>query len=207
MRTNGLLVVIEGIDYSGKTTQTLRLVRALQEAGQVVSSFHFPTAQSELGKLIGRVLSGKHAVPDDTLLALFAANRLEARLPIQQALGSQKVVVCDRYSASEYAYGGAKGLPFSWLEALESRMPAADLCFLLDLDASSAAKRKRKGAARDMFEEDYRFLDAVRQIYLTVAQPGGTSGCRWVIIEADQPEEAIAEQLLTHVAERLRYLG
>ena len=199
MTTKGLLVVIEGIDYSGKTTQTRRLVRGLENTGRTVSSFHFPTDSSELGKFIKRVLSGEYAVPDDTLLALFAANRLESRLPIEHALINKTIVVCDRYSPSEYAYGGAKGLPLSWLEALESRMPIADITFLLDLDVPQAAQRRREGVARDIFEEDCRFLDAVRQTYLNIAKSDRQSGRGWVVIEAGRSEETIADQILAHV--------
>jgi dTMP kinase len=204
MTASGLLVVIEGIDYSGKTTQTRRLVRALEGAGRSVSSFHFPTDASDLGKFIRRALSGGCSLPDDTLLALFAANRLESRVPIQSALLNDRVVVCDRYCPSEYAYGAAKGLPLNWLEALESRMPPADITYLLDLDVPRAAERSREGAARDMFEEDHRFLEGVRQAYLNIAKSGGKLGSGWVIIDAGRTEDAIADQLFAGVFSRLR---
>jgi dTMP kinase len=192
------LIVIEGIDFAGKTTQTRLLAAVLQERGRETVTFHYPSQDTELGRLIARVLEREISIPDDALFALFAANRLESGGEIEEARSRGAVVICDRYTPSEYAYGEAKGLPPVWLHNLESRMPEADLSLLLDISAADAVRRS-SGRKRDMFESDPAFLELVRRNYLRQAGSNEPGAARWALIDADADKHIVTDQILGKV--------
>jgi dTMP kinase len=191
----GKLIVFEGIDFAGKTTQITAVQKILRRQGISSEKFRFPERQTPIGRLISRVLRGKVYIPDASLFALFSANRLEMREHLLRALRENEVVLCDRYCGSEHAYGGAKGLEASWLRALESLMPPADLIFLLDIDARAASQRSRRGVVRDTFEVNEKFLDLVRSRYLRLAK--NSEDEQWILLDATLPRKEISETIIS----------
>lgn len=197
------LFSIEGIDFAGKTTQVELLRKALELIGYEVSTFKFPEEQTETGRLLRDVLASGKRIPPHALFALFAANRLEFKEAIEQARLEQRVVLLDRYSESEYAYGQASGLPFQWLFGIESPMPQADLVIILDLDPVIASNRARFRGQRDTFEVDTNFQRLVRAHYLELARSPPYQHQEWAVLEADNTPEGLTALILDMVLESL----
>lgn len=196
MKKTAWLVSLEGIDMAGKTTQAQLLCNALRREGYSVASFKFPDGDTFVGKLLLDALAGKISIPFYALFVLFTVNRLERKESIETAKASNAFVVFDRYSESEYAYGGAKGLPRDWLLELESQVPPADLVVVLDIDPYEAFQRARSLSQFDLFEKDLDFLMIVRRNYLDLAGCPPRDGQRWLVIDGTQTPDAIHKAIL-----------
>ena len=143
----GMLVVLEGIDGSGKGTQARLLVDALARRGFTARLFSFPCYdETFFGREVGRYLNGAfgdlHSVPPEFAALLYAGDRLEKRDELLVALRDADVVVCDRYVPSNFAHQAAK-LPrerqdalIDWIAAVEYTvfgLPRPDLVCLLTM--------------------------------------------------------------------------
>lgn len=99
----GVLVVIEGINGSGKTTIISKLLERF--ADTPVSYYKFPDRSGRCGSRIDQYLNGELAIPYKyDVLDMFAANRKEAASNIRRDLIMGKLVICDRYFFSAIAY-------------------------------------------------------------------------------------------------------
>ncbi|WP_347902351.1 hypothetical protein [Pseudomonas purpurea] len=107
---SGYLIIIEGGDGLGKSTQFEILKRRLESQGRHIVTFDFPNKSgTPIGKLIGNFLRGNFGQVTPEFLGLaFAADRLVARQSIRDALDNGSVVICDRFVASNIAFQGAK---------------------------------------------------------------------------------------------------
>lgn len=76
----GALIVLEGLDRSGKTSQSGRLLSYLDGLGYPVESWRFPDRDTAVGKMISSYLSNQSQLDDRTIHLLFSANRWEKRL-------------------------------------------------------------------------------------------------------------------------------
>ena len=172
---NGRLIVFEGIDGGGKSTQLTRLAEALEAAGHDVVSTLEPYAESPAGQRIRAMAKSGESVAPETELAWFLEQRRDhVREVIGPALERGAIVLSDRYYLSTVAYQGARGL--DWKELLcdhESEgFPEPDLVLLFDLSTGEALERidDRAGAAEPIFEER-AFLERAREIYLEIDRP------------------------------------
>ncbi|XP_037066045.1 thymidylate kinase isoform X2 [Peromyscus leucopus] len=73
----GALIVLEGVDRAGKTTQGLRLVTALCDSGHQAEMLRFPERSTEIGRLLNSYLEKKTELEDHAVHLLFSANRWE----------------------------------------------------------------------------------------------------------------------------------
>jgi len=166
MGNKGLLIVFEGIDGSGKTTQAKTLLRRLRARGIAAVFFREPTS-GRWGREIRRKALRRDSLTPGEELELFVKDRREdVARNLGPALADGKVVVLDRYYFSTIAYQGAKGLEPARIRRMnETFAPKPDLVFILDVEAgtglSRIGDRKRK---EELFErEDY--LDKVRELF------------------------------------------
>ena len=189
-----MLIVIEGLDGSGKSTQ----VKMLREyLGKVVSDLkyiHFPRYEAPVyGDLIGRFLRGDfgpiEAVHPQLVALLFAEDRHGAGPEIRKALREGATVLLDRYVYSNIAYQCAKLSDQEEREELrewiintefgEFDLPRPDVNIFLDVPTGFVEERlasTRKGADRsylegasDIHESSILFQKQVREIYLRQA--------------------------------------
>lgn len=133
--------------------------------GKTVKMFDFPDYSTTVGKMIRDVLDSKKCVSPAVLHCLLAANRLEIVDDIRNA--RHDVLVMNRYTQSNMAYGIANGINPKWLENLDDGMPSADVVILLDMPIEESFRRK--GVGRDKLESDANFLRRVRLEYLKMA--------------------------------------
>jgi dTMP kinase len=188
----GLLIAFEGLDQSGKRTQTERLRDRLVEGGRPVRLLSFPAYETPIGVEIRRALDGAREWAADVMQLLYIANRYEARTLIERDLAQGTILVCDRYMASSIAYGESQGLDPSWLREVQRHLPQPDLTFLLDIAPEVSAQRK--AIDRDKYERDIALLARVRESYLRQA---GSDG--WVRVAADRDRAAVAADVFEAV--------
>lgn len=193
----GHLIVFEGADRSGKTTQTHRICKALCDAGYKMAPgcpWRFPDRSTKVGKLIDAYLKDSTELDDRVLHLLFSANRWEKLEKLQAALDRGETVVVDRYAFSGVAYSAAKGLNSDWCKAPDAGLPAPDLVVYLDLPFEVAARRGAFGAERYEREEMQR---AVAEQFRHLHNE------RWRIVDADAEEDEVFSRVLHVVKETM----
>lgn len=184
------LIVIEGIDGSGKGTQAQQLTERLTAAGRRVQLLSFPRYRETLfGHAIGDFLNGRFGQLNEVhpFLAsvLYAVDRFESKSVLAEAQQQCDVVVCDRYVPSNLAHQGAKldGAErdelLRTIERIEFEvfaLPHPSLVVLLDVPVeiaqrNIAAKKPRSytDKAADLQEADAAYLQRVRDVYLQLA--------------------------------------
>jgi dTMP kinase len=177
--SRGLLVGIEGIDAAGKRTQSSLLQAWLHSRNATVEVISFPDYSTVLGNEIREFLQGRRNYTPDVRHMLFAANRWERKQDIERSLERAEVVIVNRYTESNLAYGVANGLQLDWLVNLELGLPKTDL--VLVLDAPPSAFYNRRNAKKDKYESDLVLQENARKAYLNLAQRFG-----WKIIDASR---------------------
>ncbi len=184
------LIVIEGIDGSGKGTQAQQLTERLAATGRRVQLLSFPRYRETLfGHAIGDFLNGRFGQLNEVhpFLAsvLYAADRFESRSVLTDALQQSDVVICDRYVPSNLAHQGAKLEGAERDELLRTieriefgvfALPRPSLVVLLNVPVdiaqrNIAAKKPRSytDKAADLQEADAGYLQRVRDVYLQLA--------------------------------------
>ncbi|XP_010599001.1 thymidylate kinase isoform X2 [Loxodonta africana] len=104
----GALIVLEGVDRAGKSTQSRKLVAALCAAGHRAELLRFPERSTEIGKLLNSYLEKKNEVEDHSVHLLFSANRWEQVPLIRNKLDQGVTLIVDRYAFSGVAFTAAK---------------------------------------------------------------------------------------------------
>lgn len=184
------LIVIEGIDGSGKGTQASRLLENLRATGRRCELFSFPRyRETRFGAMIGQFLNGRfgqlNEVSPFLVSLLFAGDRLESKDLLQRALTVNDIVVCDRYVASNIAHQAAKldgddrRELIDWIQYVEYSLyglPVSHRTIFLDLPVATAtqlialkAKRSYTDRAADLQEADTDYLQRVHDVYVELA--------------------------------------
>ena len=195
------LIVIEGIDGSGKGTQAKALTDRLNDAGRRAELLSFPRYRETLfGHAIGDFLNGRFGQLNEVhpFLAsvLYAADRYESKAVLLKALEQNEVVICDRYVPSNLAHQGAKVSGDERTELLQTiqriefeifALPQPKLIVLLDVPVevaqqNIAAKKPRSytDKAADLQEADGEYLQRVRDVYLQLA----SENSNWYRVES-----------------------
>lgn len=137
----GLLIVFEGIDGTGKSTQLQLLHEALSHAGYPVISTREPT-DSIWGKKIRALYQNRAGVSKEEELSFFIKDRKEhVESLILPAISDNKIILCDRYFLSTAAYQGAAGFDPEEILDMNSFAPTPDLAFLFEVPATVCIQR------------------------------------------------------------------
>lgn len=189
----GKLIVIEGIDSSGKTTQ-LNLLKEYFATQKIdYKTADFPQYETSFyGKMIARFLRGEFGPLDHVnpyiISVIYALDRGEAKDAMQQWLDGGKFVLSNRYATSNMAHQTGR-LPLRdrtkfvhWLEELEYKqtgIPKEDIVLFLDMPFQTAqklmrnknrAQKYRKGATKDMVEKNTEYLEHSSKTYQWLAK-------------------------------------
>jgi dTMP kinase len=221
----GKLIVIDGIDGSGKATQTRLLAAALKKAKVKIKTIDFPRYYNNFfGKLLGQYLSGVYGdftqVDPRVASVLYAADRFESGATIKKWLDQGYTVLADRYvSANQIHQGGKIDNPkerqafLAWLNQMEHgvfKIPKPNLVIYLDVPfevskewlKQKIAQRSKKylEGRKDVAEENLTYLKNSRLSALGLVE-GNKS---WRKIECCQgmvclPPEAVHEKVLAIV--------
>lgn len=191
---DGLLVVVEGIDGAGTTTQARRLGDALSASGAQVHVTREPS-DGPIGKLLRDILAGAHAPVDQTTLSLlYAADRADhLQREVEPALARGQLVISDRWYHSSLAYQGT-GEELPWIAELNRRARRPDLTVYLDVPPEVAAER-RAGEGRS--EEIFDALATQRRVaagYQTVIEMLRDTE-RIEVVDGDRPADKVSADL------------
>ncbi|MGB7023628.1 MAG: hypothetical protein WBD73_07495 [Candidatus Acidiferrales bacterium] len=190
MPARGKFIALEGIDGSGKRTQLEMLSRALRKRGLAHVTVSFPHYGGFFGRMVARYLNGEFGnlpeVDAHFSALLYAGDRLENKLRLEENLAQGKMILADRYIGSNLAHQGAR-VPrrqlaefLRWLEQLEYGvygLPREDIVIYLRLPAAKAqtmvGKKHRRGYTRrrhDLQEANLAHLKAAARIYTLLAK-------------------------------------
>ena len=224
----GKFIVIDGNDGSGKTTQLNLLKSFLEEKEVPVAVFDFPQYKTFHGETIGRFLSGEFGDLDSIspylLCYPYAMDRLGASPHIKAALEAGKIVLANRYVASNLAHQSGR-LPkekrrdfVDWdieFEYYVNGLPREDLLIYLhvphkhveQLMKSKERKGRREyanGKTKDMVESNKEYLTGAEEAYMDLVQRFD----HWIRIDCiDEkgrllPRESIHEKIKTELISR-----
>jgi len=185
-QSRGLLVVFEGVDRSGKTTQSSRLVTKLLELGIPAMHMRFPDRTTATGKVINAYLQESVQTDDRAIHLLFSANRWESRDSLIKYINEGKVVVTDRYAYSGAAFSAAKGLDLEWCKGPDKGLPKPDKVIYLSLTTNEASKRGGFGTER---YEKVEFQEKVKYQFENLIEKD------WDIIDASKNEDYISKEV------------
>lgn len=190
---NGKLIVIDGIDGSGKTTQIELLGKYLLEKNIPFEIINFPRYGENLyADLVTRYLEGEFGSNSEVnpyLIALaYGGDRVLARPLIENWLNSGKLVIANRYVSASKAHLGAN-LPegkrenfIKWIDELEYQtngIPKPDLNILLKIDPKTGQENALRDHMVDMHEESIEHEEKAAKIYLELSQ----SEENWKIVD------------------------
>jgi len=210
----GRLVVIEGLDGAGKRTLADGLTARLRDAGVSVTGLAFPRYDADVHAALARdALYGRMgdlAASVHGMATLFALDRRAAAAELRAATERHDVVLCDRYVASNAAYGAARlhqdvdGAFVAWVHALEMgrfALPVPDLQVLLRVPVSVAAARAAGRAAadaarvQDAYESDAGLQQRCAAVYEQLAARQWVAP--WHVVDGDGAED-LAAAVLAH---------
>jgi dTMP kinase len=202
-QTMGKLIVFEGIDGCGKSTQIARLAEALRANGHDVMLTAEPT-EHDTGKMLREALSGRVKRTPEEMAALFTLDRIvhnKAEDGIENALQQGRDVLSDRYYYSSLAYQGSL-CDYEWVKQMNVGCPAIrrpDLCIFLDIPPRVALERiGRRGEAKEIYEKEDT-LTVFRDTFLRVFESLGDNVA--VVDASGTPDEVAA--LVLAAAEKI----
>ena len=184
----GKIIVIEGIDKAGKTTQANLLLKKLK--GKKYVKFDFPDYSTPVGIEIKQFLDGKRDYSDEVKMMLLSANRWEKKSEIESIIGKGTTIIMNRYYQSNLVYGLSKGLKLKWLLALDEGLPKADLVVVIDIKTNTLVRRSRNDIT-DTFEQDLDLIRNVRRNYKMLANK-----FNWHIIDGEDTVNIVNVQVV-----------
>ena len=175
----GKLIVLEGIDGSGKSTQYRRLCQRMENDKIDYNHIVFPRYDKESSALLRLYLGGAFGTdPGDvnayTASTFYAVDRFASyRDDWGKIYENGGLILSDRYTTSNAVHQGCKlpddELPdfFNWLadfEYVKMGLPRPDLVIYLDVDIETATRRMRRREAKnntqaDIHEKDTAYLE------------------------------------------------
>jgi len=196
-----MLIVVEGGEGVGKSTQVARLAERLRAEGYPVDQTREPGGTEAGAELRAKLLHGGAIDADTELAWLLEDRRLHVEQRIKPDLARNIVVVSDRFSPSTLAYQGvARGMGVDEVERRGAAVAGGlvpDVVVVLDLPDGVAEARVAQD--RDRFErEGEAFHARVRAAYRELAPARG-----WVVVDASGTPEEVAERVWAVVAPRL----
>lgn len=194
----GRLICIEGLDKSGKTTQSRLLVEALKSMG-FDAIYTTEPSDGEIGRFIERyVLRRRRRISASIEALLFAADRIDHfEREIKPMLERGKIVVSDRYIYSSFAYQGAAGLDIEWIREVNRMVPAPDLAIYIDVPVEVVIERCRRKRRRSVME--FPDIQAkVREVYMRLVREG-----KLIPVNGNRPINEVSEDIRRIVLEKL----
>ena len=197
-----LFLVFEGIDGSGKSTQSELLRDHFENAGVGCRHLSEPTG-GQWGRQIRELLLQEDMQSADQMLDLFIRDRQEdVSRNILPALNGGTSVIMDRYYYSNAAYQGAMGIPADDIlrKNREQGFPEPDRVYFIDLEPDVALQRvaeRSEDGKKDVFEKA-GFLEKVRENYLSIVND------RFVVIDGTGSRDEIFSMIISDIEEKFR---
>ena len=182
----GALFVIDGSDGSGKKTQTALLTERLQKEGYNVMSISFPSYGQPSAAMVEAYLAGEFGNNAEEInpfvaSSFYAVDRFAHSHIIKQALSEGKIIIADRYVASNMAHQGGKFInaderkdSIQWeydFEHIRARLPKPTLNIILHVPTEVSMKLvTERGNKKDLHEKDEHHLRRAEETYLEIGK-------------------------------------
>ena len=203
-----ILITLEGIEGSGKSSHARTLAARLRAVGRVTLETREPGGTAAGNAIRTLILGGTTPLTGLAELFLYCADRTQhVAEVIAPALARGEVVVCDRFSDSTIAYQGhGRALDLAVVRALDGHARAGlvpDVTFLLDCPVDTGlARAQARSSASDRFErETIAFHQRIRDGFLAIA---AAEPARVFVLDSTADAAAVSERI---AAEALRRLG
>jgi len=195
----GRLIVFEGVDGSGKSTQLRLLAERLRESHIAPIVTKEPTDGRWGRKIRAMARAGERIAPEEELRWFVEDRREHVAAVLRPGLAAGQIVLSDRYYLSTVAYQGARGLdPQALLAQAEAEFPLPDLALLFELDPDTGLARvQARGDAAEPSFEEAGFLARVAAVFRALDRP------YLARIDASGPIETVARAVRETVRERL----
>ncbi|BCT30389.1 MULTISPECIES: dTMP kinase [Bacillus subtilis group] len=190
-----IIIEFEGLDKSGKKTQSEMLYKALYERGFSVEKSEFHRYDTETGKLIRKFLDGEYQANQLAIECLMAADKY-AQLDWIKGLNNKvDVLIFDRYLSSQLVYSQSNNVEVDFILNLLKNMPAPDFHFYLDINEEESMKRKGKWGENDKYESNAELLKKARGNYIRLMSKLSESD-KAMILDGCSPVSVLHEQIL-----------
>jgi dTMP kinase len=194
--TRGKIIVIEGTDKAGKTSQSRLLAETLKVSGKVCVILDFPDYTTPIGMEIKAFLEGKRDYLPEVKHLLFSANRWEKKKEIESMLENGTIIVMNRYWQSNLVYGVANGMDINWLLRLDKGLPKEDIVLVMLVNPNISAKRAEM---QDAFESDPQLAAKAYKNYLKFAKQ-----YRWKVIDGSKSKEQVHQEITKIIRKELK---
>jgi len=186
----GILIVFEGIDGSGKSTQAEILLKKLQQEDFDVVYFREPSKGKWGAKIKKKALHPDSLSPEEELDLFINDRRENVEKNLRPALQKKRIVILDRYYYSTIAYQGAKGIDEKLIKKMnEEFVVEPDLVFIFDIDPQKGLERIENRKKKDRLFEREDYLVKVREIFRSF------KGEKFVHIDALKSKEEISKEI------------
>jgi dTMP kinase len=192
----GKIIVIEGTDKAGKTSQSRMLAETLKVSGKVCVILDFPDYTTPIGMEIKAFLEGKRDYLPEVKHLLFSANRWEKKKEIESMLENGTIIVMNRYWQSNLVYGVANGMDINWLLRLDKGLPKEDIVLVMLVNPNISAKRAEM---QDAFESDPQLAAKAYKNYLKFAKQ-----YRWKVIDGSKSKEQVHQEITKMIRKELK---
>jgi dTMP kinase len=194
--TRGKIIVIEGTDKAGKSSQSRMLAEALKISGKVCVILDFPDYTTPIGMEIKAFLEGKRDYLSEVKHLLFSANRWEKKKEIESMLENGTIIVMNRYWQSNLVYGEANGMDINWLLRLDKGLPKEDITLVILVNPSISSKRAEM---QDAFESDTQLAASAYKNYLKFAKQ-----YKWKVIDGSKSKEQVHQEIMKIIRKELK---
>jgi dTMP kinase len=194
--TRGKIIVIEGTDKAGKTSQSRMLAETLKVSGKVCVILDFPDYTTPIGMEIKAFLEGKRDYLPEVKHLLFSANRWEKKKEIESMLENGTIIVMNRYWQSNLVYGVANDMDINWLLRLDKGLPKEDIVLVILVNPNISAKRAEM---QDAFESDPQLAAKAYKNYLKFAKQ-----YRWKVIDGSKSKEQVHQEITKMIRKELK---
>lgn len=189
---SGCIIVFEGIDNSGKTTQCHKLAEKLKEKGYEVSMVY--DYDLPIHGLIKEYFQAGEFSPYLKTM-LFATEIFDLWFShLRKDWISGKIIIFDRYTYSLFAYGIMERLDRKWIQDVVMPLPKADIVIYIDISPNEYLKRIK---GRDRYISPYSLeqLSAVRNNYFLLAEEED-----FIIIDGSKKETEIEKLIYDKIS-------
>lgn len=201
-----MLIVLEGVDGTGKNTQRKLLEEHLTGRGLNVRYRHYPDYDHEYGKLLRSYLELERELDVKEQFLLYIMDMVKDIKEVADEMNEGCIEIMDRYYFSTAAYQSANGFGYEnakqVIGILGLRKP--DIAFLIDMPVEVSMERKDRqkvideNSKSDRHEADASLQERTRKYYKKMVDEGfGAS--RWIVVDGTKTPEEISRQIASEV--------